>query len=191
MVGRITILAVSSVVANAHPVAAVPLESFRLQIVQATPSELPAETSVVDRTQIDSEIRSHQLQLHQGLAIATLGSMTLTAGLGLYTHHFAGSNEGTAQVIHMALGGLTTGLYLGAATLALTVPTGYQVHEHVGDAIWWHRYLAWFHAASLATTVTMGILAATGRLDPTVHGIAGGTALGLMALSAGVIALDF
>ncbi|MNX92418.1 hypothetical protein D3C86_1245560 [compost metagenome] len=118
--------------------------------------------------------------------------MVLTAGLGLYTTNFSAPEQHELfHSMHMGLGGVTTGLYLGAAGLALTAPAGYPIERSGWDAVTIHRNLGWLHGAALATTVTLGILTAIGRIPPSTHGIAGGTTLGLMTLSAGVIVFDF
>jgi hypothetical protein len=94
----------------------------------------------------------------------------------------------------MAVGGLTTGLYLASAGLALFLPPGIET-EPAGplDPISLHKDLMWLHGAGMAATFVMGILTYVGYpSDQTLlHGILGGTTTGLMALSAGVIALDF
>ncbi|HEY9900374.1 MAG TPA: hypothetical protein V6D00_14460 [Pantanalinema sp.] len=161
---------------------------------QAEPLPLPSPAPIPDAERIDRDaaVRGNQLQLHQGLALATLGSMALTAGLGLYTTSLSAPEQHELfQHVHMGLGGLTTGLYLGAATLALTAPQGYALEREGWDAVTIHRSLAWLHAAALAGTVTLGILTSIGRIPPSTHGLAGGTTFGLLAVSAGVIAFDF
>jgi len=185
------LLALALVSPLALPAEAAPLETFQLQIVQAQPG-LPSEAPTDLKLEEEATVRHAQLQWHQGFGLATLGTMALTAGMGAYTSNWANPAQyPTTRSLHMALGGITTGLYLGAATLALTAPKGYDVHEEGWDAVAIHRYLAWFHAAGLVSTVTLGILTSIGRMDPKTHGILGGTTLGLMALSAGVIVFDF
>jgi len=185
------LLALALVSALAVPAKAEPMDTFRLQLVQAQPG-LPAEAPTDLHLEEESLIRHSQLQWHQGFGLATLGTMAVTAGFGAFTSNWARPEQySTFRNLHMALGGITTGLYMGAATLALTAPKGYDVETSGLDSVTIHRNLAWFHAAGLATTVTMGILTSIGRLDPKVHGILGGTTLGLMALSAGVIVFDF
>ncbi|HEY9854323.1 MAG TPA: hypothetical protein V6D05_01210 [Stenomitos sp.] len=185
------LLALALVSPLALPAEAAPLETFHLQIVQAQPG-LPPEAPTDLKLEEEATVRHAQLQWHQGFGLATLGSMALTAGLGLYTSNFTSpSAYPTMRNLHMALGGITTGLYMGAATLALSAPKGYDVHDEGWDAVTIHRSLAWLHAAGLVSTVTLGILTSIGRMDPKVHGILGGSTLGLMALSAGVIVFDF
>lgn len=171
----------------ALPALAASPEDFHLQVAQA-PSDLPADLKLEE----EATIRHAQLQWHQAFGLATLGSMALTTGLGGYTTNFAQPAQyGTLRNLHMVMGGLTTGLYLGAATLALTAPKGYDVAGTGLDSVTLHRYLAWLHGAGIAATFTMGVLTSFGRMDAMTHGIVGGTTFGLMALSAGVIAFEF
>ncbi len=173
------------------PALAAPLDDYRLQFAQA-PNDPLAEAPTDLKLEEEATVRHAQLQWHQGFGLATLGSMALTAGLGGYTSNWAPASQyGTLRTVHMALGGLTTGLYLGAATLALTVPAGYEPAGSGWDAVSLHRSLAWLHGAGIATTFVLGVLTATGGMDRVTHGILGGTTLGLMALSAGVIVFDF
>lgn len=175
----------------AMPAMAAPLAAYRLQLAQS-PNDLPPDAPTDLALEEEATVRHAQLQWHQGFGLATLGSMALTTGLGAYTSNFAQPAQlGTLRNLHMALGGLTTGLYLGAATLALTTPGGYEVEGTGWDSVSLHRYLAWLHGAGIGATFVMGVLASTGSLDRVTHGVVGGTTLGLMALSAGVIVLDF
>lgn len=132
--------------------------------------------------------RHGQLQLHQGFGLATLASMAATGGLG----YWLSRQNGTSGVFdgHLLMAGLTTGLYLTAGTLALTAPPSPLARqEGPWESTALHRKLGWLHAAGLATTVGCGLLATYGSLSYSQpHGLAGYTTLGLMALSAGVIA---
>lgn len=158
----------------------------------AEPLPLSVAPFEAERLERDATIRGNQLQLHQGLALATLGTMAVTAGLGAYASNFAALEQHPLlHGVHMGLGGVTTGLYLSAASLALTAPQGYAVEREGWDAMTLHRALAWLHAAALASTVTLGVLTSVGTVPPSSHGIAGATTLGLLTLSAGVIVLDF
>lgn len=132
-------------------------------------------------------VRYQQLTLHQGFGLATLGAMATTAGLGL-----AYANGGSQGLFgtHAALAGLTTGLYLTTATMALTAPAPAIVRPEAGwDSVTIHRNLAWLHAAGLASTVGLGLMTVYTPLNTGgYHDIAAFTTLGLMAVSAGVIA---
>lgn len=186
-----TCLALALLSSLALPAGAEPLETFQLQIVQAAPG-LPADAPTDLHLEEEAIVRHSQLQWHQGFALASLGAMALTTGVGAYTSNWAAADQyATMRSLHMALGGITSGLYMGAATLAITAPKGYDVEEAGLDSVTIHRYLAWLHAAGLTSTVVLGILTSVGRMDAKTHGILGGTTLGLMALSAGVIIFEF
>ncbi|HEY9720659.1 MAG TPA: hypothetical protein V6D47_01515, partial [Oscillatoriaceae cyanobacterium] len=118
----------------------------------------------------------------------TLGAMAVTAGLGYYGANVNPSFN-TLQA-HLLMAGLTTGLYLTSATLALTAPPK-PVEEQTGfwDTSTLHKNLAWLHGAAMAATVGLGLLTAfdSYNFEP-YHEAAGFTTLGLMTLSAGVIA---
>lgn len=135
--------------------------------------------------------RHHQLQLHQGLALATLTTMALAAGMGTWSAHgFPDRNLGTA--LHAGLGGVATGLYFASAALSLTAPAAEGDPVAVGgpwDSVDVHRALAWGHGAAMVLTVASGVARLSGRLDNEPHQAVGLTALALMSLSAGVLAL--
>lgn len=135
--------------------------------------------------------RHHQLQLHQGLALGTLGTMALAAGMGLWSAHgYLDRSAGTA--IHAALGGISAGLYLASAGLSLSAPALPPDPGSVAagwDTVDVHRALAWGHGAAMALTVLTGVARLSGRLDNEPHQAAGLAAVALMGFSAGVIAL--
>jgi hypothetical protein len=133
--------------------------------------------------------RHGQLQLHQALGLSTLGAMAATGGFGYWLSR-QGGNSGVFDA-HLLLAGMTTGLYLTSATLALTAPPRPLTGEPEGpwDTTSLHRNIGWLHAAGMAGTVGMGLLATYNSLSYSqYHAIAGYTTIGLMALSAGVIA---
>lgn len=187
----LALVAVALVLAQAAPALALEPQTFQLQAVPSVPTELPAND---EKLEAEAIVRHSQLQFHQGMGLATLASMALTTGWGVYATNYSSlANKSLNQNVHMALGGLTAGLYLGTAGLALMAPKGYE-EEHGGfDSVEAHKALAWLHAAGMLSTIGLGILTSIGsaNITPKVHGMAGGTTLGLMALSAGVIALDF
>ena len=132
--------------------------------------------------------RHGQLQLHQALGLSTLASMAVTGSMGYWLTR----QNGTSGVFdaHLLMAGLTTGLYLTSATLALTTPPS-PLKRQAGpwDTTELHRNLGWLHAAGLATTIGFGLMATYGSLQYSqYHGLAGYSTIGLMALSAGVIA---
>lgn len=133
-------------------------------------------------------IRAHQLQLHQGLALGTLGMMAATASLGYASRNGLGSGV-DLRALHLAAAGLTTGLYLATGTLALTTPPPLPGPSKPWSSVELHRNLAWLHAAGMAGTVGLGVanVLAGDQLTPT-HGLASYATLGLMAASAAVVA---
>lgn len=133
-------------------------------------------------------VRHAQLGLHQGFALATLGAMAATGGLG----YWSASLDGPAEMrdLHLAAAGLTSGLYLTSAALAVTAPPNPLRQAHgPWDTVEIHEKAAWLHAAGMATTVGLGLATVfAGSQYADYHGIAAATTFGLMALSAGVIA---
>jgi hypothetical protein len=133
-------------------------------------------------------IRAHQLQLHQGLALGTLGMMAVTGSLGYAsTHNPAATLD--LRSLHLAAAGLTTGLYLATGTLAFTTPPPLPGASKPFSGIELHRSLAWLHLAGMASTVGLGLanVLNPGQLTAT-HGLASYATLGLMATSAAAVA---
>lgn len=186
----VVLLSMALLMIQAAPALALEPQTFQLQAAPVL-KELPASA---EQLEAEAIVRHSQLQFHQGMGLATLGAMALTTGWGIYAKRFGGTaNRALNDNVHMALGGLTAGLYLGTAGLALMAPKGYE-EEHTGfDSIEAHKALAWLHAAGMVSTLGLGILTSIGdpNVSSSLHGGIGGTTLGLMALSAGVIALDF
>lgn len=165
----------------------------------ARAAEAPAPPPVVTAEAVEPEedapidlsglpLRHGQLQLHQALGLGTLGAMAATGGLG----YWLSRQNGTSGVFdgHLLMAGLTTGLYLGSATLALTAPPSPLLRpEGPWDTSVWHRNLGWLHMAGMVTTVGFGLMSTYSSLQYSqYHALAGYTTVGLMALSAGVIA---
>lgn len=133
-------------------------------------------------------LRHGQLQLHQGLGLAALVSMAITAGIG-YDEADLNPSQNLLDA-HFLMAGLTTGLYLSAATLAiLAPPPPIQEETSFWDTSSLHKDLAWLHGAGIVSTIALGL--ATNYLSSKYrdyHAVAAYSTLGLMALSAGVIA---
>ena len=144
-----------------------------------------------DASLLAEDRRHHQLQLHQGLALATLTTMALAAGMGTWSAHgFPDRSLSTA--LHAGLGGVATGLYFASAGLSLTAPAVGENPVPVGghwDSVDLHRALAWGHGAAMMLTLASGVARLSGRLDNEPHQAVGLAALTLMSLSAGVLAL--
>lgn len=131
--------------------------------------------------------RHGQLTLHQGFGLATLAAMGLTATLGLLSATGSGSDLREA---HLLAGGLTAGLYVTSATLALTAPPRLELGRETGwSSSKIHQNLAWVHGAGMIGTVAFGLLFAfQGNQWEPYHEVAAIGTLGWLALSAGIIA---
>jgi hypothetical protein len=164
-------------------------------LVLVAPPALAAPTDpaavVEDEPPLDTAAlatRHHQLQLHQALGLTTLGVMAATAGLGY------ASSQGLLPISvrepHIAAAGLSTGLYLATATLALTTPPSPLGGEAAAwDTVGLHRNLGWLHMAGMAGTVGLGLANILGPGTMTTpHGLASYATLGLMATSAAIVA---
>jgi|GEM_PF-3717712 len=148
-------------------------------------SDNPEQYPEPDSAQLG--IRHQQLTWHQGVALATLGAMAGTATLGT----LSANNQlgGIGRDLHLLGAGLTGGLYLVAGTLALGAPPPLIPSEPgQWDSVGLHRSLAWLHATTMASTVGLGAATIFGQDTQKLHGLAGWTTLGLLAVSAGVIA---
>ena len=167
------------------------------------PVVIPAETpTAVDETTAAQETamadkRRDQLTWHQGLALAALLGMIATGVVGqvLHSQRQSEPNVDALTAVHVSLASATTLLYGGAATLALTAPPPTQPSFDKGggiDQIVLHRGVSWLHAATLGATVTLGLMSLFNvpGLAPT-HQVLAWTTTGLMALSGGLIVLNF
>jgi hypothetical protein len=167
-----------------HPAAPIQLESPQDPAV----TDAAAKQVTADFDMSTMAWRHGQLQVHQALGLSTLAAMAVTGGLG----YWVANQNGSSGVLdaHLLMAGLTTGLYLTSATLALTVPPLVsQEPEGPWDTVGLHRKLAWLHAAGLASTLTLGFLTNYSSLSfSQYHAVAAYSTIALMALSAGVIA---
>ena len=189
MLGLALVLAIVAV----HPAPAVASEPAPLPMVLCAadlPTQLAADADADEEPEMDLSAlawRHGHLQIHQGFGLATLATMGATVGMG----YWLARQNGTSGTFdgHLLLAGLTTGLYLTSATLALTAPPPALAREEGPlDTTKIHRNLAWLHAAGMASVVTLGLLTTFSSLAYSpYHGLAGYTTLGLMTLSAGVI----
>lgn len=125
---------------------------------------------------------------HQAFGLATLGGLATTAGLGVAVAN-AMLPPGW-EYVHIGAATLTTGLYLTTGGLALTAPHSPFAVEQAGwSSVKIHESLAWLHAAGMASTVGLGLASFfIGSQYTEWHEAAAFTTLGLVGLSAGVIA---
>ena len=121
--------------------------------------------------------RTHMLKIHQTLGLITAIPMMAT----LITGPMAKAKGRNGQVIkeptaanldtHIALGGLTTGLYWTTAYFAIFAPRVPGVKKR--GAIRVHEALAWVHAPGMILTPILGIMAyRQENAGEKVHGIA-------------------
>jgi hypothetical protein len=149
-------------------------------------ADVPPDEAEIAAQEAAASARLDRMALHQGMGLATLGGLAATAGLGLAVATLPPGWE----YVHVGFAAATTGLYLTTAGLALTAPPSPFAREPIGwSSVAVHKNLAWLHAAGMASTVGLGL--ATLLIDPRyadLHGIAAFTTLGLVGVSAGVIA---
>lgn len=159
------------------------------QTSSTQPQQPPAAPSLGDlgfspqQTQADPKLqalldrRTHMLKVHQTLGLITLGPMAAT----LITGPMAAAKGRNGEAIqeptsanldfHMALGGLTTGMYWTTAFYAIDAPRIPGSH-HRGP-IRFHEALAWIHGPGMIATPILGYMAyKQENSGEKVHGIA-------------------
>lgn len=155
----------------------------RADVPPAEPTE--AEIQALEAA---AEARTSRMALHQVAGLTALGGLATTAGLGLAVSK-AVLPPGW-EYVHIGAATLTAGAYYTAAGLALTAPHSPLANEPVGwSSVVIHENLAWLHAAGMLGTLGLGL--ATFLVDRNYagwHGVAAFSTLGLVGLSAGVIA---
>lgn len=132
---------------------------------------------------------------HLLLGGATLG---LLAGAGVSGVMLVGQNDPNVRLIHQATVGLGTLTYLADGALMLFAPKPYKTKgEATLSNIDYHRYLFYLHLAGMTSAVVTGLVATRlWNLDPSLdirrtHPAIGGAAIGLIGVSAVVMALNF
>lgn len=140
-------------------------------------------------------VREQMSLAHMVLGGATLG---LLAGAGVTGVMLVGQNDPNVRFWHQALVGAGTATYLADGALMLFAPRPYQSKGTADfsniDA---HRYLFYLHLAGMTSAVLTGLVATRfWGLDPSLdirksHPAIGATAIGLIGVSATVMALNF
>lgn len=143
----------------------------------------------------EGHLRENMSLAHMLLGGATLG---LLAGAGVTGIMLVGQNDPNVRLIHQAT--VTTGTltYLADGALMLFAPRPYKTkgEAHVSN-IDVHRYLFYLHLAGMTSAVLTGLVATRyWSLDPSLdirrsHPAVGATAIGLIGVSATVMALNF
>lgn len=152
-------------------------------------AEEPADEAAIAAQEAAAALRTERMGIHQALGLATLGGLAATAGLGIAVSNAVVPSEW--RLVHVGLAGATYGAYLGTAGLALFTPhSPFEVEQPGWSSVKIHENLAWFHAATMAATVGLGIARFYGVGYPATewHGALGLTSLALVGVSAGVIA---
>ena len=136
------------------------------------------------------------LQLHQKLALGTLGLMFAQGYLGFQLQS-ATTNYMELSDYHGALGKLALGAYLTSAILSYTAPPALHYNRKI-DSIRIHRWLSIVHFAGMIALPSLGkIVSNPGNYSLTydealtVHRSVAITTISSMALSALIILLPF
>ena len=136
--------------------------------------------------------RTHMLKVHQTLGLITAIPMVATLITGPQAKAKGKNGEPITEPtdtnldFHIALGGLTTGLYVATAYYAIFAPKIPGVKPK--GAIRLHRDLAWIHGPGMIITPVLGIMAYNQEnAGEKVHGIASahGTAAYITAAAYG------
>jgi len=107
----------------------------------------------VDRPR-ELELRTKMLQLHQKLALGTLGLMFAQGYLGFQLQD-ATTNYMELSDYHGALGKLAFGSYLTSAILSYTAPPALHYNRKI-DSIRIHRWLSIVHFAGMIALPSLG-----------------------------------
>jgi hypothetical protein len=121
--------------------------------------------------------RTHMLKVHQALGLITVIPLAATLITGPQAKA-KGKNGGTITEptqtnldFHIALGGLTTGMYFATAYYAAFAPRLPGVKKR--GAIRTHEWLIWIHGPGMVLTPVLGIMAyKQENAGEKVHGIA-------------------
>lgn len=155
---------------------------------------MPADPDAEAKMQ-QGQLREHMSLAHLLLGGATLGLLT---GAGITGAMLVGQNDPNIRLIHQATVGLGTLSYLADGSLMLFAPRPWKTkgESHVSN-IDYHRYLFYLHLAGMTSAVVTGLIATRlWSLDPSLdirrtHPAIGGAAIGLIGVSAVVMALNF
>ena len=117
------------------------------------------------------KIRRNMLQLHQKLALFTLGCMAYQYNIG--NRMLDNPNEyGEFKELHMNLGYTTFGTYMGTASLSIFSPPGMKYTNKKFSSNRLHRYLALIHFTGMALQPWLGYQTSVAGIEAT-NGIEG------------------
>ena len=109
------------------------------------------------------EIRRNMLQLHQKLALFTLGCMAYQYHIG---NKMSNPHEyGELKDLHMKLGYTTFGTYMGSASLSILAPPGMKYSKKRFTSNKLHRYLAIIHFTGMAIQPWLGYKTSVAGLE--------------------------
>jgi hypothetical protein len=137
--------------------------------------------------------RTHMLKIHQRLGLITIVPLVATlVTAGNATKHGTNADRN----LHGALGIVTAGLYVTAASYAIRAPS--LSGTETRGPIRLHKALAWIHGAGMILTPILGAMARS-QLDhgEKVHGIASAHStvaaitIGAYAAAIGAVAIKF
>ena len=99
-------------------------------------------------------LRKNMLQLHQKLALGTLGLLFAQGYLGSKLEN-AGSNYSKMSDNHALLGNIAIGSYFASAMLSYTAPPAVRYNKKI-DSIRIHRWLSIIHFSSMVALPYLG-----------------------------------
>lgn len=155
---------------------------------------LPVDPKAEEKLAL-GRMRENMSLAHMLLGGATLG---LLAAAGVSGVMLVGQNDPNVRLVHQAAVSTGTLTYLADGALMLFAPRPYKTkgEAHVSN-IDYHRYLFYLHLAGMTSAVVTGLVATRfWSVDPSLdirrtHPAIGATAIGLIGLSATVMALNF
>ncbi|MGC2635606.1 MAG: hypothetical protein WA294_00400 [Acidobacteriaceae bacterium] len=140
----------------------------------------PQQTQANAQLQARLNERTHDLKVHQGLGLITLGPLVATVAVSSgatqkHNHGVPGSPvtepSSTGVDLHAALGATTVTLYAATAWYAIRAPKIAGVKPK--GAIRLHRDLVWIHAPGMVLTPILGSMALNQENNnEKIHGIA-------------------
>jgi hypothetical protein len=137
----------------------------------------PQQTQANAQLQATLKKRTEMLKIHQRLGIITAIPMTAAVITGPMVKAKGKNGETITEPsqtnldVHVALGGLTTALYITSASYAIFAPRVPGVQKH--GAIRWHEALAFVHGPGMILTPVLGYMAyKQENSGEKVHGIA-------------------
>ncbi len=159
-----------------------------------------ADLAIPPDPEAEAKLAQGHLRENMSLAHLLLGSATLglLTGAGITGVMLVKQNDPNIRLLHQATVGVGTLTYLADGALMLFAPKPYKTKGEANlSNIDYHRYLFYLHLAGMTSAVVTGLIATRlWNLDPSLdirrtHPAIGGAAIGLIGVSAVVMALNF